>query len=68
MEDPLKGKHNLLLPHFQRNTAAMLMKDIELERIVQNDKKFAAKVDVMTHHFDQVKKDKAGLSNNISLN
>ena len=61
LEDPLKTKIELLQPHYLRNTAAFLMKDTELERIVELDKKFNTKVGVLTEHYKKVKEDKARL-------
>ena len=62
IEDPMKDKMHLLLPHFQRNTAAMLMKNIELNRIVEDKEKFRSKVEALTSHYDQTRKEKTGLS------
>ena len=62
VEDPMKDKRHLLLPHFHRNTAAMIMKDTELNRIVEEKQQFKTKVDVLITHYDQVKKEKGSLS------
>ena len=62
IEDPLKGKRHLLLPHYHRETAAMLMKDTELDRIVQIDKKFQTKVGVLTQHYEHVKQERSKMS------
>jgi hypothetical protein len=62
IEDPMKDKKHLLLPHYQRNTAAMLLKDRELNRIVRNDEKFSAKVDALTSHYEDIRKEKPTLS------
>ena len=62
IEDPMKDKKHLLLPHFHRDTAAMKMKDTELNRIVEEKEMFRTKVDVLTKHNDEVKKEKASLS------
>lgn len=61
-EDPMKDKRHLLLPHFHRSTAAMIMKDTELNRIVEEKEKFKTKVDVLTDHYDMIRKEKATLS------
>lgn len=61
LEDPMKTKKEFLRPHYQRETAAHLMKDTELERIVELDRKFATKVDVLTKHYRKIKEDKARL-------
>ncbi len=57
----MKTKKEFLKPHYQRETAAHLMKDTELERIVELDRKFATKVDVLTKHYRKIKEDKARL-------
>ena len=59
----MKDKKHLLQPHYQRNTAAMLLKDTELNRIVKNDEKFGAKVDALTAHYEEVRQEKPSLSN-----
>lgn len=58
----MKDKRHLLLPHFHRNTAAMIMKDTELNRIIEEKEQFKTKVDVLITHYDQVKREKASLS------
>lgn len=64
MEDPREEIRKILPPnkHYQAFTAAMLMKDTELERIVQLDKKFATKVDALTVHYEAMKKQRSRLS------
>lgn len=62
VEDPMKDKRHLLLPHFHRNTAAMMLKDTELNRIVEEREQFKVKVDVLTNHYDLMRKEKASLS------
>lgn len=58
----MKDKKYLLLPHFQRNTAAMILKDKELDRIVEDKQKFRVKVEVLTGHYDEMRKENASLS------
>lgn len=67
IEDPMKDKRHLLLPHFHRDTAAMRMKDTELNRIVEEKEMFMTKVEVLTKHYDQMKKEKGSLSNLHSI-
>lgn len=64
IEDPREELRKILPPsrHYQAFTAAMLMKDTELERIVQLDRKFATKVDTLTVHYEAMKKQRARLS------
>lgn len=62
VEDPLKDKKHLLLPHFHRDTASMKMKDTELNRIIEEKEMFRNKVEVLTKHNDDIKKEKASLS------
>lgn len=58
----MKDKKHLLLPHFHRDTVAMKMKDTELNRIVEEKEMFRTKVEVLTKHNDEIKKEKASLS------
>lgn len=67
IEDPMKDKRHLLLPHFHRDTAAMRMKDTELNRIVEEKEMFMTKVEVLTKHYDLMKKEKGSLSNLHSI-
>jgi hypothetical protein len=64
MEDPREELRKIIPPnkHYREFTAAMKMKDTELERIVQLDKKFNTKVDALTHHYELMKKQRAKLS------
>ena len=63
----MRDKKHLLLPHFHRDTAATRMKDIELNRIVEEREMFKTKVDVLTNHYDMARKEKASLSKLASL-
>lgn len=58
----MKDKKHLLLPHFHRDTASMKMKDTELNRIVEENEMFRTKVEVLTKHTDEMRKEKASLS------
>jgi hypothetical protein len=52
-EELYKPVAGITYPHFQVATAALMMKDTELERIVQNDRRFRAKVEVLTKHYEE---------------
>ena len=50
--------------HIHRPTAALLMKDTELNRIVDDDERFQQKVDRLLDHYNQSRQEKAGLGTN----
>lgn len=59
----MKDKRHLLQPHYLRNTAAMLLKDTELNRIVRDDHRFNTKVTALVNHREEMKKEKPSLGN-----
>ena len=62
IEDPLKDKKHLLQPHYQRFTAAMALKDTELNRVVEKIEKFNVNVDALTQLKEERRKEKPSLS------
>lgn len=60
-EDQFRSVPGITHPHFQVATAAMMMKDTELERIVQNDRRFRSKVEVLTKHYEENRQVRANL-------
>src|SRR3990167_5233518 len=60
-EEQFRPVAGITYPHFQVATAAMMMKDTELERIVQNDRRFRSKVEVLTKHYEENRQVRANL-------
>lgn len=61
MPDPMEEKRKLVQPHYFKETATMLMKDTELDRIEEKKIQFNTKVSVLNEHYQKSKEDRKRL-------